>query len=79
FLFVNPPVGCVARHRGLSGRRNGGGALQRPAASTAAGGATVAGRRHRDDTCPITGHITHRLRSKHATQNPTENSAAPPL
>ncbi|KAL5985550.1 hypothetical protein ACLOJK_027535 [Asimina triloba] len=55
------------------------GALRRPAAGTAAGGATVAGRKHRDGTRPATGHITHRLRSKHATPNPIENSAAPPL
>ncbi|KAL5996716.1 hypothetical protein ACLOJK_007636 [Asimina triloba] len=38
-----------------------------PFAGTAAGGATVAGRRHRDGTRPATGHITHRLQSKHAT------------
>ncbi|KAL5979402.1 hypothetical protein ACLOJK_019300 [Asimina triloba] len=34
--------------------------IQRPAASTAVGGATVAGRRRRDGTRPATGRITHR-------------------
>ncbi|KAL5986195.1 hypothetical protein ACLOJK_014528 [Asimina triloba] len=41
--------------------------LWRPAMGTAAGGATVAAARHRDGTRPATGHITHRIQSKHAT------------
>ncbi|KAL5985072.1 hypothetical protein ACLOJK_038909, partial [Asimina triloba] len=34
--------------------------MGRPAAGTAAGGAAMAGRGHRDGTRPATGHITHR-------------------
>ncbi|KAL6004167.1 hypothetical protein ACLOJK_004714 [Asimina triloba] len=52
--------------------------LNRPAAGTATGGATVAGRRRRGGTRPATGPTTHR-RSNPLIQNPTEISAAPPL
>ncbi|KAL5986701.1 hypothetical protein ACLOJK_015034, partial [Asimina triloba] len=52
--------------------------IKRPAAGTAAGGATVAGRRHRDGARPATGsHNPQAVRSSYL--NPTENSAAPPL
>ncbi|KAL5986988.1 Protein disulfide-isomerase 2-3 [Asimina triloba] len=51
---------------------------QRPVAGTAAGGATVVGRRHRDGTRPATGsHNPQAVRSSYI--NSTENSAAPPL
>ncbi|KAL5985081.1 hypothetical protein ACLOJK_036317, partial [Asimina triloba] len=51
---------------------------RRPAASTAAGGATVAGRWHRDGTRPATGsHNPQAVRLSYL--NPTKNLAAPPL
>ncbi|KAL5977658.1 hypothetical protein ACLOJK_039186, partial [Asimina triloba] len=53
-------------------------ALENHFFSTAAGGAMVAGCRHRDGTRPTTGPTIHR-RSNLTTQIPIENSAAPPL
>ncbi|KAL5986485.1 hypothetical protein ACLOJK_014818 [Asimina triloba] len=52
--------------------------IQRPATGMAAGGATVAGRRHRDGAHPATGsHNPQAIRSIYI--NPTKNLAAPPL
>ncbi|KAL5996929.1 hypothetical protein ACLOJK_007854, partial [Asimina triloba] len=52
--------------------------LERPAAGTAAGEATMAGRGRREDTRPATGsHIPQAVRLSYT--KPTESSAAPPL
>ncbi|KAL5999200.1 hypothetical protein ACLOJK_040650 [Asimina triloba] len=52
--------------------------LRRLTVGTAVGGATVAGRKHRDSARPTTGPTTHR-RFNLTTQISTKNSAAPPL